>query len=43
MVDTDVSGQLSVHFKVQAMQEIFLFDFLTLEDGTERLSRNVGI
>ena len=43
MVVTDVSGQpTSPIFKGQAVQEEWT-DCLTLEDGIERLSRNVGL
>ena len=40
---TDVSGQLICHmFKGQETQEGFSLDFLTPEDGIDKLSRNVG-
>jgi hypothetical protein len=45
VIFTDVSGQpLGPIFKGQEVQEenLFFLDFLTLEDGTDRLSRNVG-
>ena len=42
LIITDVSGQpIGNFFKSQALQEKRL-DFLTLENGTDRLSRNVG-
>ena len=43
MVITDVSGHTIGHiFKGQEIQDDSFLDFLTLEDGTDRLSRNVG-
>ena len=42
MVITDVSEQhIRPIFTGQQVQ--ILFEFLTLEDGTDRLSRNVGV
>ena len=42
LIITDVSGQPICNiFKSQAVQEERL-DFLTFENGTDRLSRNVG-
>jgi len=42
VVITDVSGHPIGHiFKGQEIQDDSFLDFLTLEDGTDRLSRNV--
>jgi hypothetical protein len=43
LLTTDVSAQtIDLFFKSQAVQEEFYLDCLTLDDGTDRLSRNVG-
>ena len=46
LIVTDVSGQLiGPIFRVQAVQEMFpafFLNCLTLEDGTDRFSRNAG-
>ena len=42
-VFTDVSGHIGLIFKGQAAREEFLFHCLVLQNGTDILSRNVGI